>query len=77
MIIFTPLSPSYLNNNNNTSTWCFLTTLVSTGQYDGRSKPLPEYHAKITGFDERVGSPSLSRLHVTQELPPSQLRVPL
>ncbi|XP_017270589.1 DNA-dependent protein kinase catalytic subunit isoform X2 [Kryptolebias marmoratus] len=24
------------------------------GQYDGRSKPLPEYHAKITGFDERV-----------------------
>ncbi|XP_051572291.1 DNA-dependent protein kinase catalytic subunit-like isoform X3 [Myxocyprinus asiaticus] len=24
------------------------------GQYDGRSKPLPEYHAKITGFDERI-----------------------
>ncbi|KAM4534321.1 DNA-dependent protein kinase catalytic subunit isoform 1-T1 [Odontesthes bonariensis] len=24
------------------------------GQYDGLSKPLPEYHAKITGFDERV-----------------------
>ncbi|KAG5837285.1 hypothetical protein ANANG_G00237680 [Anguilla anguilla] len=24
------------------------------GQYDGRSKPLPEYHAKIVGFDERV-----------------------
>ncbi|XP_056317923.1 DNA-dependent protein kinase catalytic subunit [Danio aesculapii] len=24
------------------------------GQYDGKSKPLPEYHAKITGFDERV-----------------------
>uniref|UniRef100_A0A6Q2XGP6 DNA-dependent protein kinase catalytic subunit n=1 Tax=Esox lucius TaxID=8010 RepID=A0A6Q2XGP6_ESOLU len=24
------------------------------GQYDGRSKPLPEYHAKISGFDERV-----------------------
>ncbi|XP_028826126.1 DNA-dependent protein kinase catalytic subunit isoform X2 [Denticeps clupeoides] len=24
------------------------------GQYDGRSKPLPEYHAKIIGFDERV-----------------------
>ncbi|XP_042366176.1 DNA-dependent protein kinase catalytic subunit [Plectropomus leopardus] len=24
------------------------------GQYDGRSKPLPEYHAKIAGFDERV-----------------------
>ncbi|KAM9553657.1 DNA-dependent protein kinase catalytic subunit [Salvelinus alpinus] len=24
------------------------------GQYDSRSKPLPEYHAKITGFDERV-----------------------
>ncbi|MBN3311515.1 PRKDC kinase, partial [Atractosteus spatula] len=26
------------------------------GQYDGRSKPLPEYHVKITGFDERVQS---------------------
>lgn len=24
------------------------------GQYDGKSKPLSEYHAKITGFDERV-----------------------
>ncbi|XP_030635503.1 DNA-dependent protein kinase catalytic subunit [Chanos chanos] len=24
------------------------------GQYDGESKPLPEYHAKISGFDERV-----------------------
>ncbi|XP_048062032.1 LOW QUALITY PROTEIN: DNA-dependent protein kinase catalytic subunit-like [Megalobrama amblycephala] len=24
------------------------------GQYDGKSKPLPECHAKITGFDERV-----------------------
>ncbi|RUS72684.1 hypothetical protein EGW08_019554 [Elysia chlorotica] len=24
------------------------------GQYDGLSKPLPEYHVKIAGFDERV-----------------------
>uniref|UniRef100_H3B272 DNA-dependent protein kinase catalytic subunit n=1 Tax=Latimeria chalumnae TaxID=7897 RepID=H3B272_LATCH len=24
------------------------------GQYDGKSKPMPEYHAKITGFDERI-----------------------
>ncbi|XP_008051625.2 DNA-dependent protein kinase catalytic subunit [Carlito syrichta] len=24
------------------------------GQYDGRGKPLPEYHARIAGFDERV-----------------------
>uniref|UniRef100_A0A8C3EGH3 DNA-dependent protein kinase catalytic subunit n=1 Tax=Corvus moneduloides TaxID=1196302 RepID=A0A8C3EGH3_CORMO len=24
------------------------------GQYDGKGKPLPEYHAKISGFDERV-----------------------
>ncbi|KAM4028882.1 DNA-dependent protein kinase catalytic subunit [Anomaloglossus baeobatrachus] len=24
------------------------------GQYDGKSKPLPEYHIKICGFDERV-----------------------
>lgn len=32
----------------------FLPVPVIAGQYDGRSKPLPEYHAKITGFDERV-----------------------
>uniref|UniRef100_A0A8C9DUV3 DNA-dependent protein kinase catalytic subunit n=1 Tax=Prolemur simus TaxID=1328070 RepID=A0A8C9DUV3_PROSS len=24
------------------------------GQYDGRGKPLPEYHARVAGFDERV-----------------------
>uniref|UniRef100_A0A2K6UMZ3 DNA-dependent protein kinase catalytic subunit n=1 Tax=Saimiri boliviensis boliviensis TaxID=39432 RepID=A0A2K6UMZ3_SAIBB len=24
------------------------------GQYDGRGKPLPEYHVRIAGFDERV-----------------------
>uniref|UniRef100_A0A667XXZ0 DNA-dependent protein kinase catalytic subunit n=1 Tax=Myripristis murdjan TaxID=586833 RepID=A0A667XXZ0_9TELE len=32
----------------------FCAELEIPGQYDGRSKPLPEYHAKITGFDERV-----------------------
>ncbi|XP_034718647.1 DNA-dependent protein kinase catalytic subunit [Etheostoma cragini] len=32
----------------------FCNELEVPGQYDGRSKPLPEYHAKITGFDERV-----------------------
>ncbi|KAK2886235.1 hypothetical protein Q8A73_020181 [Channa argus] len=32
----------------------FCNELEIPGQYDGRSKPLPEYHAKITGFDERV-----------------------
>ena len=24
------------------------------GQYNGKSKPLPEYHVKISGFDEKV-----------------------
>uniref|UniRef100_A0A663MNQ6 DNA-dependent protein kinase catalytic subunit n=1 Tax=Athene cunicularia TaxID=194338 RepID=A0A663MNQ6_ATHCN len=24
------------------------------GKYDGKGKPLPEYHAKISGFDERI-----------------------
>ncbi|XP_073085590.1 DNA-dependent protein kinase catalytic subunit isoform X1 [Manis javanica] len=24
------------------------------GQYDGKGKPLPEYHARVAGFDERV-----------------------
>lgn len=32
----------------------FSSELEIPGQYCGRSKPLPEYHAKITGFDERV-----------------------
>ncbi|XP_056155309.1 DNA-dependent protein kinase catalytic subunit [Lampris incognitus] len=32
----------------------FQNALEVPGQYDGASKPLPEYHAKITGFDERV-----------------------
>ncbi|MEQ2271556.1 hypothetical protein XENORESO_006021, partial [Xenotaenia resolanae] len=32
----------------------FSNELEIPGQYDGRSKPLTEYHAKITGFDERV-----------------------
>nr|XP_061809878.1 DNA-dependent protein kinase catalytic subunit-like [Nerophis lumbriciformis] len=32
----------------------FRNELEIPGQYDGRSKPLPEYHAKISGFDERV-----------------------
>ncbi|XP_044195297.1 DNA-dependent protein kinase catalytic subunit [Thunnus albacares] len=32
----------------------FSNELEIPGQYDGRCKPLPEYHAKITGFDERV-----------------------
>uniref|UniRef100_A0A8C5BIH0 DNA-dependent protein kinase catalytic subunit n=1 Tax=Gadus morhua TaxID=8049 RepID=A0A8C5BIH0_GADMO len=32
----------------------FRNQLEVPGQYDGRSKPQPEYHAKITGFDERV-----------------------
>ena len=24
------------------------------GQYDGKSKPMPEYHAKIAGFDSKI-----------------------
>ncbi|XP_069777633.1 DNA-dependent protein kinase catalytic subunit isoform X2 [Narcine bancroftii] len=35
--------PEYLRNE-----------LEIPGQYDGKSKPLPEYHAHISGFDERI-----------------------
>ncbi|XP_062919332.1 DNA-dependent protein kinase catalytic subunit isoform X2 [Mobula hypostoma] len=35
--------PEYLSNE-----------LEIPGQYDGKSKPMPEYHAHITGFDERI-----------------------
>uniref|UniRef100_A0A8C3LKV0 DNA-dependent protein kinase catalytic subunit n=1 Tax=Chrysolophus pictus TaxID=9089 RepID=A0A8C3LKV0_CHRPC len=27
---------------------------MKAGQYDGKGKPLPEYHVKISGFDERI-----------------------
>ena len=29
-------------------------TFLISGQYTGEQKPLPEYHARIAGFDERV-----------------------
>nr|XP_010307429.1 PREDICTED: DNA-dependent protein kinase catalytic subunit [Balearica regulorum gibbericeps] len=29
-------------------------TRYTSRQYDGKGKPLPEYHAKISGFDERI-----------------------
>ncbi|XP_065180580.1 DNA-dependent protein kinase catalytic subunit-like [Sycon ciliatum] len=32
----------------------FQQVLEIPGQYHGRSKPLPEYHVKIAGFDERI-----------------------
>ncbi|XP_040210104.1 DNA-dependent protein kinase catalytic subunit [Rana temporaria] len=32
----------------------FINELEIPGQYNGKSKPLPEYHVKISGFDERV-----------------------
>ena len=28
--------------------------LTPAGQYTGNSKPLPEYHVKISSFDEKV-----------------------
>uniref|UniRef100_A0A8C0R1S1 DNA-dependent protein kinase catalytic subunit n=1 Tax=Canis lupus dingo TaxID=286419 RepID=A0A8C0R1S1_CANLU len=31
------------------------------GQYDGKGKPLPEYHARIAGFDERVVMASIRK----------------
>ncbi|KAM4688942.1 DNA-dependent protein kinase catalytic subunit [Discoglossus pictus] len=33
---------------------CLKHELEIPGQYDGKSKPMPEYHVKISGFDERV-----------------------
>lgn len=41
-------------SENFSSRFSSLICFPTLGQYDGRSKPLPEYHAKITGFDERV-----------------------
>lgn len=28
--------------------------VTGIGQYNGKSEPLPEYHVKIAGFDEKV-----------------------
>ena len=38
-------------------TLCYSTVsifLYLIGQYDGKSKPIPEYHAKIAGFDSKI-----------------------
>jgi hypothetical protein len=32
------------------------------GQYTGMSKPMPEYHTKISGFDERVSRFGLAQV---------------
>lgn len=37
-----------------TCVYIWLSILYILGQYDGMSKPLPEYHVKIAGFDQRV-----------------------
>lgn len=34
--------------------------LLQLGQYTGQQKPLPEYHVRIAGFDERVSYARLS-----------------
>ena len=48
-----------MNNNNFFAISIFRFILFVlfclTGQYTGKGKPLPEYHVKIAGFDERVG----------------------
>ncbi|GFQ67398.1 DNA-dependent protein kinase catalytic subunit [Trichonephila clavata] len=34
--------------------WKYSTQIEIPGQYSGKSKPLPEYHVKVAGFDEKV-----------------------
>ncbi len=34
--------------------YIILYQLCILGQYDGKSKPLPEYHAKIAAFDSKI-----------------------
>lgn len=54
----------------------FVTYSILTGQYDGCSKPLPEYHVKISGFDEKVSTPTPPPQPVTNHAPsPRQVLV--
>ena len=39
-----------------------------SGQYDGLKKPLPEYHVKVAGFDERVSASSFTSGHSCKTL---------
>ncbi|XP_055932973.1 DNA-dependent protein kinase catalytic subunit-like isoform X2 [Argiope bruennichi] len=34
--------------------WKYTSQIEIPGQYSGKSKPLPEYHVKVAGFDEKV-----------------------
>ncbi|GFT93732.1 DNA-dependent protein kinase catalytic subunit [Nephila pilipes] len=34
--------------------WKYPTQIEIPGQYTGKSKPLPEYHVKVAGFDEKI-----------------------
>lgn len=45
---------SILFNWKEDDLFCYFCLIVNLGQYTGRSKPLPEYHVKISGFDEKV-----------------------
>jgi hypothetical protein len=42
--------------------------LYFVGQYDGGSKPMPEYHVKVVGFDPRVKRFFFSWVHVIQNI---------
>lgn len=33
-----------------------LSFICNLGQYDGINKPMPEYHIKVVGFDQRVSN---------------------
>ena len=34
----------------------YLVCTIFPGQYTGINKPLPEYHVKVAGFDQRVNT---------------------
>ncbi|KAG8200791.1 hypothetical protein JTE90_006373 [Oedothorax gibbosus] len=34
--------------------WKYSSQIEIPGQYSGKSKPLPEYHVKVAGFDEKI-----------------------
>ena len=52
----TPCDTMQCNMMSCDAVWCNMTSCagIYTGQYDGTSEPLPEYHVKIAGFDEKV-----------------------
>ena len=61
--LYARMSVTHVQCKGFVATDCYVSVLC-VGQYSGKSEPLPEYHVKIAGFDEKVCSVCTS-VHIT------------